>query len=349
MSTTIYDHISKNNRNTFLITLLFPVTLIVMISIAIFLAIIITEDSYLIEQGLIMAKSFHLDFFTFSHQNINPYKVFITSTLGYTLAISTPLIIISFVWIMISYFFGSQMILGASRAVGIQKKDNPEVYRLVENVAIAAGLPMPKVYIIDDNSLNAFATGRDPAHASVTLTKGIIDKLNRQELEGVIAHEMAHIGNRDIRLMLIIITGVGIISLLSDILFRVTHSFSSNNNKNNGAIVLLFFFVAIAMTLFSLIIAPLLRFALSRSQEYAADTVSAMITRNPGALANALEKIASDSRVEVLDNMPTVGALCIANPLGDGHKRFIDFLSGLYSTHPPIQKRIAALREMDSF
>lgn len=350
MTATIYDYIAKNNRNTILIVMLFPLTLIFMISVAIFLAILATQDMYLIETGLSMTKEFHLDFFNLSQPEISPYKVFLVATLGYTATIAAPILIFTFCWILISYFVGDKMILGSSDALPIKKSQFPDIYRLVENVSIAAGLPMPKVYIIPDASLNAFATGRNPEHASVTLTTGIIEKLNRQELESVIAHEMAHIGNRDIRLMLIIITGVGALSLLSDIMFRlIRHLPSGGNNKNGGALILLIFAVTLAVSLFSILVAPLLRFALSRSQEYAADTTAAMITRNPGALANALEKISSDSRVESLDSMPTVGALCIANPLGKGRKRLFDSLSGLYATHPPIEKRIAALREMDSF
>ena len=349
MAATIYDHIARNNRNTLLITLLFPATLIIMISLAIFLAILITKDEYLIQTGLQFSSVLHLDFFNLSHPEITPYKTFLVATLGYTATIAAPIITITAVWIFFSYYYGAKMILSASHAKHIRKKSNPTVFRLVENVAIAAGLPMPKVYIINDESLNAFATGRDPEHAAITLTTGIIEKLNKQELETVIAHEMAHIGNRDIRLMMIIITGVGVISLLADIMFRCLRSVSSGRNKNGGAIILLLLFVALALTIFSFIIAPLLRFALSRSQEYSADTTAAMITRNPGALANALEKIATDSRVEVLDNMPTVGALCIANPLGKNRKRLSDSLAGLYATHPPIENRIAALREMDRF
>lgn len=351
MAATIYDHISKNNRNTILILALFPIILIIMVFIAIYLALLVTLDSVLLHDGIILAGKMHLNFWRLEGLPLNDYKVLLTASFGYIAVVALPIIGITVLWSVISYFLGDKMILSASSARAIKKSDSPDIYRLVENVAIAAGLPCPKLYIINDESLNAFATGRNPENASISLTTGIIKALNRQELETVIAHEMAHIGNRDIRLMMLIITGIGAITFISDVLFRTLRTPPRSNSKNGnaGAVFLLMLFVAIALALFSLVVAPLLRFALSRAREYGADTTAAMITRNPGALANALEKISQDSRVEALDNMPTVGALCIENPLGKNRKRLFDSLAGLYATHPPTDKRISALREMAGF
>ena len=353
---TIYDFIERNNRNTLLLVLMFPVTLCLLVFILTFIALMLLDvDGGLSYGGIVLADASDFgifgDFFKVN-ENTAYLVVIFKAALGLTLIGTLPIFLFSFIWMMIAYFHGSDMILSASMANPVKRSDSPEIYALVENVAIAAGLPTPKLYIIQDESMNAFATGRDVNHASITLTTGLIKNLDRLELKAVIGHEMAHIGNRDIRLMLMIIIGIGISAFLADLLFRVLSSSrprsSGNNNNNAGALYLIVVIMAIALALFSFCIAPLLRFAISRSQEYRADATSAIITRNPGALARALEKISKDSRVEALDNMPSVGALCIANPLGNNAKKLFDSLSGLYATHPPIAKRIQALRTMDS-
>lgn len=205
---------------------------------------------------------------------------------------------------------------------------------------MAAGLPVPKVYIIDDESMNAFATGRTPKDASVALTKGIIKRLDKLELEGVIAHEMAHIGNRDIRLDMILITGVGVTVFAADVLLRaVIYGNHSNNEKNNSAAILLM--VWLAFTVFNLIISPLLRMAISRKREFAADATGAYITRNPHALASALRKITKDSRIEALDKVKSMSAVCIAEP---GNPK--EFIGDLFATHPKPEERIKRLESM---
>ncbi len=245
----------------------------------------------------------------------------------------------SIIWLFISWNFGDKMMIWSADAKPISLKDNPQIYRLVENVAIAAGLPRPNLYIINDDSLNAFATGKNPANASIILTTGIIAKLEPLELEGVIAHEMAHIGNRDIRLNMLIITGLSIFTFLADVLYYRMRTMPKN--KNDGKFVTICLIIYVALLLFNLFIAPLIQFAISRSREYAADATGALITRNPLALAKALEKISSDSRVEILDSQKKMATACIANP----HAPKVA-LSSVLATHPPIKKRISRLIEM---
>ena len=307
---TVYDHIKRNNLKTAILVALFPLIFI----------------------GLIFL-------FVWA---VAP----LSQAIDTTIRVAIPTAVVCLVWIGISWMFGDSMILNVAGATEIFD-NNPEyreIFRSVENVALAAGLPTPRVYIINDNSLNAFATGRTPRDASVALTRGIIKKLNKSELEGVIAHEMAHIGNRDIRLDMLLITGVGVTVFIADILLRSAmysgHASSDDDNgRDNGAAILLM--VWLAFTVFNVIITPLLRMAVSRNREFAADATSAHITRNPHALANALRKITTDSRVERLDKNKSVAMMCIANPLG--HREFI---GELMATHPKPEKRIERLESM---
>lgn len=305
---TVYDHIRSNNIKTALLVLAFPLIFIALIFL--FTWIVVPADQ----------------------------------ALETTISVAIPTFIACMVWLGISWAFGDSMMLNSAHAHEIHDDDpqNREIFRSVENVAIAAGLPTPRVYIIDDASMNAFATGRTPRDASVALTRGIIKKLSRPELEGVIAHEMAHIGNRDIRLDMLLITGVGVTVFAADIILRAAiygNTGGDNDNKNSGAAVLLM--VWLAFMVFNLIITPLLRMAVSRNREYAADATGAQITRNPCALADALRKITTDSRVECLDKVKSMSAACIANPGGPR-----EFISSLMATHPPVEKRIARLESM---
>ena len=303
---TVYDHIKSNNIKTALLVICFPL---------IFIALI-----FLFTWIVVPAKQ----------------------ALETTLQVAIPTMIACFVWLGISWMFGDSMMLSSAKAKEISD-NNPEykhIFQSVENVALAAGLPVPKVYIIDDESMNAFATGRTPKDASVTLTKGIIKRLDKLELEGVIAHEMAHIGNRDIRLDMILITGVGVTVFAADVLLRaVIYGNHSNNEKNNSAAILLM--VWLAFTVFNLIISPLLRMAISRKREFAADATGAYITRNPHALASALRKITKDSRIEALDKVKSMSAVCIAEP---GNPK--EFIGDLFATHPKPEERIKRLESM---
>ena len=265
-----------------------------------------------------------------------------------TAAVAIPTLLICVIWSLISWAFGDSVILNANNAILVSEQD-PEyrdIFRSVENVALAAGLPTPRVYIIQDSALNAFATGRSPHDASIALTSGIIKKLNRLELEGVIAHEMAHIGNRDIRLDMMIITGVGITVFVADVLWRNAmyghyYSHSDNNNDNRANMGLILIMVALALSVFNLLITPLLRMAISRNREYAADATGAYITRNPHALADALRKITADSFVAKKNTNKSMASIFIASPVPD-RALFSDALS----THPPVEKRIERLQAM---
>lgn len=239
----------------------------------------------------------------------------------------------------VGYFSGDKVALTVSGARGpINKNDNPYVYRMVENLAITAGIPMPRVYIIPDSTLNAFATGRDPQHASVALTSGIIEKLENEELEGVIAHELSHIRNYDIRFMTLIIILVGTVVLLSDYMFRWGFIFGGRDNRNNSGPMMI---VGLLLLVLSPIVAQLIKFAVSRKREFLADASGALLTRYPEGLASALEKIAHARPME--HPSKATAHLYISNPFGSSMKTG---LSKIFATHPPIEERIKALRSM---
>lgn len=250
-----------------------------------------------------------------------------------------------------SYWFSDSIALGVAGAHHIEKKDNPYVYRMVENLAITAGLPMPRVYLIDDPAPNAFATGRDPKHAAVAVTTGIVDKLNNEELEGVIAHELSHIGNYDTRLMTIVVVLVGIVTLLADFFIRWSFWGGGGRDRDSGQLGLILFIAGFVLLLLSPVFATLIQLAISRKREYAADADGALLTRYPDGLASALEKIQADS-VPLRSANKATAHLYIANPFkdvdkdGDGKPDGRSWFSGLFDTHPPIQKRVAALRAL---
>ncbi|MBI5037324.1 MAG: M48 family metallopeptidase [Candidatus Kerfeldbacteria bacterium] len=238
---------------------------------------------------------------------------------------------------LIGYYRGDKIALWTSGAIPITKEQNPYVIRMIENLAITAGLPMPKVFIIPDDDINAFATGRDPRHASIAVTKGAIEKLENEELEGVLAHELSHIGNYDIRYMTLVIVVVGTIIVLSDMFWRTRFIGRSNNRNNGGGLILL---IGLVMLILAPLFAELIKLAVSRKREYLADASGALLTRYPEGLARALEKInAQGARIERATK--STAHLYIANPLGGG-------FSKLFSTHPPIEDRVQRLRQMGS-
>lgn len=314
MRKTVYDHIHTNNRKTLFLVAMFPVSLLATFFVVLYTLL------YL------------------SAQNPTEQAFVLDTTLYYLKHFAWIVILCGLGWMGISWLFGDKMMLGFASASELEKKGkNKNIYNLVENTALAAGLPCPKIYIIDDDSLNAFATGRDPKTASVALTTGIINKLEPLELQGVIAHEMAHIGNRDIRLNMMLISGVGIFGFLAEILFRAGSATSGGENKNPLPIVL--FASGITFFIFNLLIAPLLQMAVSRTREYAADATAAHITRHPEALASALNKITQDARVEALDSSKRMAIACIHTPLSAE-------ATSLFATHPPINDRIYRLKQM---
>ncbi len=242
------------------------------------------------------------------------------------------------IYALITYYAGSKMSLAVSSAQEIQKTDNPRLWRIVENLAITDGLPMPRVYIIADPAPNAFATGRDPRHSAVATTSGLLDIMDDNELTGVLAHELGHIKNYDIRVSMIAFALTAVISLLADILLRMTFFRSNDSENNNGSI---FFALGIVAAILAPIVAMAIQLAISRQREYLADATGALTTRYPEGLASALTKIAQTGSALKKQNTATAH-LFFANPLR-GHS-----LTNLFSTHPPIQERIARLREMES-
>jgi heat shock protein HtpX len=239
------------------------------------------------------------------------------------------------IYTLISYFAGARLALAVNSAKEIQKRDNPRLWRIVENLAITDGLPMPRVFIMDDPAPNAFATGRDPKHAAVCATSGILTIMDDSELQGVIAHELGHIKNYDIRVSLIAFALTSLISLLADILLRI--SWFGGEDDDNGSP--LFFVLGIVAAILAPIVATMIQLAISRQREYLADATGALTTRYPEALASALEKISQTGSATRRQNTSTAH-LFFANPLR-GHS-----LANLFSTHPPIEERIARLRAM---
>lgn len=242
---------------------------------------------------------------------------------------------------LVSYYFSDQIALAANRAQPISKTDSPELYRLVENLAITAGVPMPKVHVMNDMAINAFATGRDPQHASIAVTRGAMEKLSKPELEGVLAHELSHVKNYDIRVSTIVVVLVGVLTLLSR-LFAQSMFYGGNREREereSGNILGIFALVAIIL---APIAATLIQLAVSRKREYLADASGALLTRYPDGLADALEKIAGDAR-PLQTASPSTAHLFFANPL----EKFGGSMANLFSTHPPIEDRIRRLRAMD--
>ncbi|OGJ58327.1 hypothetical protein A3H22_01270 [Candidatus Peribacteria bacterium RIFCSPLOWO2_12_FULL_55_15] len=255
----------------------------------------------------------------------------------------------SILWMIVMVFSGKNMILSLSGAHPIKKSDAPELYRIVENLAIRTGIKTPRVFVMEDDSLNAFATGYSPDKAAVTVTRGILKKLIPAELEAVLAHEFGHIINRDTRTMLVAITMTGIIQLIADMILRSlwfsgrSRGGRSHGDDKSGAIV---FLAIIAVWIIGFIGAILVQLGISRKRELLADAESAYLTRNPQGLITALEKITADPRVEQLDGKRSIAALCIADPLEAGNQSLLDSLQSLFGTHPSTKNRIKELRRM---
>jgi len=244
-----------------------------------------------------------------------------------------------------SYWYSDKIVLAMSRAKLVKREDNRELYRLVENLCITAGLPLPKIYIINEAQPNAFATGRDPKHAVVVVTQGLLDRLERVELEGVIAHELSHIGNRDILLSTVIVVLVGVVVMITDIFFRISFygGFGRRNNRDGGRIKIILLVVSLVLAILAPLFASLIKLAISRKREFLADASGALLTRYPEGLARALEKISQDPHsLKTANN--SYAHLYIASPFRG--KQSKSFLTKLFMTHPPIEERIKALRGM---
>ncbi|HET7271981.1 MAG TPA: M48 family metallopeptidase [Rubrobacter sp.] len=248
---------------------------------------------------------------------------------------------------LLSYYAGDKMVLAASRAKEITHDDAPVLFNVVEEMSIAAGLPMPKVYIVDDTAPNAFATGRDPEHASVAVTKGLLEKLDRDELQGVIAHEMSHVANFDIRYSMLVGILVGTTVLISDFFLRGLWfgggRGGGRRDGGGGQLQIIMILIAVVLAILAPLFARLLQLSISRQREFLADATAVRLTRNPKGLADALQKISGDNEVLEVANRATAH-LYIVNPI----KKFEKRSKGLFSTHPPIQERIQILRAIES-
>jgi heat shock protein HtpX len=256
-----------------------------------------------------------------------------TDTLGFVLF--PLLILVAIASTVTSYYYSDQLVLKASGAKPVKKEDYPHLVNTVEGLAIAAGIPMPKVYVIEDPAPNAFATGRDPQHSAIAVTTGLLGIMSRYELEGVIAHEMSHVKNYDIRLATLAVVMVGFVALASNFMLRAGF-FGGRGKRGGGGMIVI---VALVLAVLAPVFAQLVRLAISRKREYLADASGALLTRNPEGLASALEKISRDNRKLSVANDATA-PLYISNPLKG------KLVSGMFATHPPIEERVRILRAM---
>ena len=253
-------------------------------------------------------------------------------------------LIVGLVYILIVYNSGDKMILTMTGARPVTKKEFPYLYHTIEGLAIAAGLPAPKAYVIDDDALNAFATGKDPKHASITVTTGLLKKMNRQELEGVVAHEMSHIQNYDVRFMMLTIVLVGLVTLLSDFILRsfLWGGHGKRRDHGGGNIQIIFILIGLLFAILAPLVGYMIKLAISRKREYMADANAAILTRYPPGLASALGKIKGDPDPLVDKANKATAQLFISTPFRKKH----GFMENLFSTHPPIEERIRRLKEM---
>lgn len=259
-----------------------------------------------------------------------------------SLAFQNPVILyvavgFSLVMNILAYWFSDKIALSIARAKPVERRDLPELYNIVENLSIAAGLPMPRLYLVNEPQINAFATGRNPKNSAVAVTTGALQKLNRTELEGVLAHELSHIGNRDILVSTIAVVLSGVIAMIADIFLRMLFW---SDNRRGGALVLILALVAAILAPFA---AMLLRLSVSRKREFLADASGALLTRYPEGLASALEKIGQDANL-MRSASDATAHLYISNPF-KGKERASWFVK-MFMTHPPIEERVRILRDM---
>lgn len=309
---------SRNNLRSVFLLLLFPCLVTALLYLSCYLLILFGYGKSMEVEMMPMVNHFFL------------------SSLPYTLGVVA-------IWFLIAYWANTKIINSATGSKPLDRKENKRVYNLVENLCMSQGMSMPKINIIYDDSLNAFASGINDRTYTITLSSGIIKKLNNEELEAVIGHELTHIRNRDVRLLIISIVFVGIFSMLTEITFyAITHIRVRSNSKGSGGIFL-FMLVALLIAAIGFLFASLMRFAISRKREYMADAGAAEMTKNPLALANALRKISADPAIEAVQRKD-IAQLFIQNPKKKT-KGLYSKLSGLFATHPPIEKRIEILEQ----
>jgi len=307
----LQSQIWRNNSNSVLLLVMFPVIFFV----------------------LTWMFFFFLSLGSDTHKTISQINQSFLST--------APFIILGVLaWFTVAWFSHSVMIKAATDSKPLARNENKRVYNLVENLCISAGMTTPQISIIEDDSLNAFASGIDQKTFSVSLSRGIIDKLNDEELEAVIAHELTHIRNRDVRLLIVSIVFVGIFAFISQTIFRTLQFGGGGRGKKDGGWAVI---IALLLALVGYLISSLLRFALSRKREYLADAGSAELTHRPLALASALRKISDDPIIEAVKRKD-IAQMFIENPQGKEKKSSFSFGS-LFATHPPISKRIQLLEQ----
>jgi heat shock protein HtpX len=302
-------------------------------------------------QALNRRKSFVVVLLFFIFVGISFY--FLLNAFNYYYGLGTggieiviPALLFSSLFSYLGYYFSDNLVLAISNAKKADRKNFFDFYTVTENLSIGAGIPMPQLYVIDDSAPNAFATGRDPEHAVICATTGLLEKLNRNELEGVIAHEMTHIRNFDTRLQTIVAIMAGLIALLGDLLLRGRIGFrkSSNNNDDNNLGGLLMI-LGIVFAILSPIIAKLIQLAISRKREFLADSGSVLITKQPSGIISALKKISEDTEPLEVANKATAHLYIVSPFKGRNHGK-LDWFSNLFNTHPPISERIKALEKM---
>ncbi len=315
---------SRNNVRSLLLLCLFPCLVI----------------------GLVFAFCYLLTWFTVGHDQYAQEVNLMQSATGMFVQVAPVALGAVLLWFVIAYFANTSIIKAATSSHSLERKENKRVYNLVENLCMSQGMKMPKVNVIEDNSLNAFASGINERTYTVTLSRGIIEKLDDQELEGVIAHELSHIRNRDVRLLIVSIVFVGIFAMVAEIAMKTVFYSgrvrSSRNSKDNGGAIIIILLVA-ALAAIGFLFASLMRFAISRKREYMADAGAAEMTKNPQALASALRKISNDPDIEAVTR-EDVAQLFIEHP-GKHVKGFFSSFNGLFATHPPIAKRISTLEQ----
>jgi len=267
---------------------------------------------------------------------------------GYGLDMVGIALIVSGFMSFFSYYYSDKIILTISGAREAKREEFFDFYTVTENLCLGAKMPKPKLYVIEDTAMNAFATGRDPEHAVVCATTGLLSRLNRSEIEGVVAHELSHVKNYDIRLMSIVTILVGFVALLSDWMIRMTYFGGgrrrSRDNQEGGQIEVILFIVGLVLAILSPIIAQLIQLAISRRREFLADASAVGFTKNPEGLAKALEKITADKEPLEAANKATAH-LYIANPLKNTHSA-VGMFAKMFATHPPVEERIKALRKL---
>ena len=301
LGTTIYNRIDQNIRNTFLLMAVFGVLLTTLV--------------------WVFSQAWGYD--SISALGLAGITLIITGVIN-----------------LFSWYYSDKIALAVSQACEIDRKNYPELYTLIDNLCIGAGVPAPKIYLINDSAPNAFATGRDPQHSAIAVTNGLLQKLDRRELEGVLAHELMHIQNRDTLYMTIVVILVGFIALLTDIFSRsIWYGGGKRDRSNNGGGI--FILIGLLLAILAPVIAQLLKFAVSREREYLADASAALLTRYPEGLASALEKISADTEPLEVANKATAH-MYIVNPLNEWQGT----VNNLFSTHPPITERVQRLRQM---